>query len=661
MMNFLFELFMEEIPARMQASAVEAFKKAFDDACAHHNVTCFDSKVMVATRRLTIMAHLSAGIPQTLEEKRGPKCTAPEQALQGFLKSVSADQSALIEQEGYWFYRRMIPERQTKDLLKEVLTLTLTTMSWPKVMRYPQSALAWVRPIRHILCLFEDEPQDIHFELLGLKSTNTTYGHRFLSSPHPIVIDKIDRYEQILEQEHVLVDQTKRRSRILECIQNACQEKGLSWVEDDALVDEVCGLVDEPFAYLLPIDASFLDLPECVLTTSMRVHQKYFAFKRGETLAPYFMVCANVKPDQPDVMKHGFQKVLNARLSDAQFFYREDLRVPLDTLTKHYRDTVYHQKLGTLEDKINRLKQHALAKDDPDFVTLIHLSKADLFTQMVQEFPELQGKMGAIYAEKQGIPKNQAIALEEYYKPLSSEDTLPETDYGCQLALMDKADAVVGFIASGLKPTGSKDPFALRRQAIGIIRILMKDRHKTVSHLIDETLKTYPQEYQTARSEILDFMRERFIHFMMSKGYSKSAILLVLDLDQDFNVFFMNHHIPEMDGYLKSSEGEEMNAFIKRLNAFYVKNHPLDVNPIYFKKEIEGEVYDLIRDFEKHKNEDKNDPFIVVTLPEDLSMIIERGHQFLDDVLIHCEDENVKKNRLSLVARFYKCFDFWVH
>jgi len=434
-------------------------------------------------RRLTLVIDgLPATTPDREEEVKGPKTSAPEQALEGFLRKTGLTREQLVERDGVLFAVLSSKGRATTDLISETVDQVVRAFPWPKSMRWGSGTLRWVRPIKRILCLFDAKV--VPFEIDGIESDAVTEGHRFLGSGQPLRVSDFVDYRAQLERNFVLLDVADRKLRILEQAKAACAARGLVLVDDDGLLDEVAGLAEWPTPILGDMDPQFLALPPEVVRLSMKVHQKYFAVRdpSKDGLAPNFLVVANVEAtDGGKALAAGNSRVLSARLNDARFFWDEDQKVGFDAWNAKLSGVTFHAKLGTLAERVERIA--ALAREIAPLVgadadqaeTAAKLSKADLLSGMVSEFPELQGIMGGYYARLAGHPDAVADAVRDHYKPQGPGDTVPTAPVTVAVALADKLDTLVGFFAIDEKPTGSKDPFALRRAALGVIRLVLEN------------------------------------------------------------------------------------------------------------------------------------------------------------------------------------------
>lgn len=522
MPELLLEIFSEEIPARMQQGAARDLERMASERLRAAGLTWEALTTYAGPRRLTLVIDgLPAATPDRNEELKGPKTSAPQQALDGFLRKTGLSADQLVERDGVWFAQISQKGRGTPEVVAEMVDAVVRGFPWPKSMRWGTGTLRWVRPIKRILCVFDGAV--VPFEIDGIRSDAVTEGHRFLGSGAPFSASDFVSYRSKLEAEYVLLDAADRRLRILEQAKAVCAARGLSLVDDDGLLDEVAGLAEWPTPILGDMDPQFLSLPPEVVRLSMKVHQKYFAVRdlSKEGLAPNFVVVANVEAsDGGKALAAGNSRVLSARLNDARFFWEEDQKVGFDAWSKKLEGVTFHAKLGTLAERMERIA--ALAREIAPLVgadadqaeTAARLAKADLASGMVGEFPELQGIMGGYYVRLLDQPPSSASrplppeggepgglysspsgggeprsggggwtpqvrdaiadAVRDHYKPQGPNDTVPTAPLTVAVALADKLDTLVGFFAIDEKPTGSKDPYALRRAALGVIRLVLE-------------------------------------------------------------------------------------------------------------------------------------------------------------------------------------------
>lgn len=482
MPQLLLELFSEEIPARMQAQAAKDLERMAREHLAAAGFLPEALTTFAGPRRLTLVAE---GLPlaqaDRKEELKGPRVGAPPQAMEGFLRKTGLTQDQLVERDGVYMAFIEKKGRPTAEIVAEMVEAIVRGFPWPKSMIWGYKKLRWVRPLKRILCVLDREV--VPFSIEGIESGDVTEGHRFMGEAKPFVAKDFDEYAAGLEKHFVVLDVEERKQRILEGCKTLCFARHLELVEDQGLLDEVAGLAEWPTPVLGDMDPSFLDLPPEVIRTSMRTHQKYFAVKKpGEPgLAPHFITIANIEAaDGGKVIAAGNAKVLSARLSDARFFWDEDRKAGnFDGWLKKLDGVTFHAKLGTMAQRVERIVALAgeiapLVNADPEKAKeAARLAKADLASGMVGEFPELQGLMGGYYAREAGLDPEIAAAIQDHYKPQGPSDAVPTAPLAIAVALADKLDTLVGFFAIDEKPTGSKDPYALRRAALGVIRIVL--------------------------------------------------------------------------------------------------------------------------------------------------------------------------------------------
>src|ERR1700681_1355004 len=496
MPELLLELSSEEIPARMQGKAADDLRRMVTDRLVAEGLVYEGAKAFATPRRLALTVH---GIPprqsDLKEERRGPRVGGPEAAIQGFLKATglaSLDEAKIQRDPKKGdFYIALIekPGRATLDVLADMLPVIIRTFPWPKSMRWGErsarpGALQWVRPLHSIVATFgleTESPDVVKFAVAGIEAGQTTYGHRFMA-PAPISVRRFEDYEAKLLDSKVVLDPQRRRDTILAEAKTLAQAQNYELVEDQVLLDEVAGLVEWPVVLMGSFDREFLSIPSEVIRATIRNNQKCFVVSDPKTgkLTNKFVLTANIEAsDGGKAIIAGNERVIRARLSDAKFFYETDLRTKLEDRLPKFENIVFHEKLGTEAQRITRIERLAgaiaplVGADVEKTKRAAHLAKADLLTEVVGEFPELQGLMGKYYALAQGEDPSVAAASEEHYKPQGPNARVPTDPVSVAVALADKIDTLVGFWAIDEKPTGSKDPYALRRAALGVIRTVL--------------------------------------------------------------------------------------------------------------------------------------------------------------------------------------------
>ncbi|WP_037281797.1 glycine--tRNA ligase subunit beta [Rubellimicrobium mesophilum] len=537
MPDLLIELFSEEIPARMQAKAAEDLRTLMTDGLVEAGLTYSGAAAFSTPRRLVLAVEgLSDQSRAVREERKGPRTDAPEAAVQGFLRSTGLALEQLerrAEKKGEVFFAVIEkPGRAAAEIVAEVLGRVIREFPWPKSMRWGSGSLRWVRPLHSILCLLvrEDGAEVVPFEIEGITAGNTTRGHRF-HAPEAFSVVSFEDYEAKLKRAHVVLRAEERRERIRHDAATLAFARGLEIVEDEGLLAEVAGLVEWPVTLMGAIEEQFLELPAEVLQTSMKEHQKFFSVRNpGTGRIEGFVTVANIEtPDDGATILAGNAKVLRARLSDARFFWENDLRVAtsgMEEWKEGLRHVTFHNKLGSQWERVERIR--ALSQEiapfvgaDPELAAqAAEVAKLDLRSSMVGEFPELQGLMGRYYAGAAGLPPEVAVAAEEHYSPLGPNDEVPNAPVSVAVALADKIDTLTGFWAIDEKPTGSKDPFALRRAALGVIRLLLTGEHRlrivdAYMSSVGEFSERYAARFRAdARTEIM----QAYEHYRTLKG-----------------------------------------------------------------------------------------------------------------------------------------------
>ena len=624
MAELFLEIFCEEIPARMQAKAERDLSEAVLRGLRDAGLSCSNAISMAGPRRLAVScADVPAGSEDVIEERKGPKVGAPDKAVEGFLRGagLSSIDEAEVRSDpkkgGFYVATRTIPGRATPDIVAELIPEIMRNFHWPKSMRTGRGELRWVRPLQRIVCLYDGKV--VPFEVDGIASGDETEGHRVHGRGPFKVTGSQDYISQLSGEGHVLLIRDARRDKIDADAKAICEAAGLELVEDKGLLEEVVGLAEWPVVILGEMDPAFLELPPEVIQLSMRTHQKYFAVRDPKTgnLAPNFVVVANIDAaDGGQAIAAGNRKVLSARLEDGRFFWENDKKTGLEAMASKLAKIDFKKELGTIADKVERVA--ALARElapkvgaDADMAErAARLAKADLVSEMVYEFPELQGVMGRYYAIEAGEDARVADAVRDHYKPQGPSDAVPSEPVSIAVALADKIDTLVGFWAIDEKPTGSKDPFALRRAALGVVRIVLENGTRlpiretiglaewavsadtgriwaaqqnavlseaTVSglkseHLAGEKAKTViglptPEQWQRKQGENLSdlpsFFADRLKQYLRDQGQRHDLIDAVFALGEDDLVLIVKR-VEALADFLGSEDGANLLAGYKR-------------------------------------------------------------------------------------------------
>jgi glycyl-tRNA synthetase beta chain len=561
MPQLLLELFSEEIPARMQAQAARDLERMARERLAAEGLLPEALTAFAGPRRLTLVAEgLAAAQADRHEERKGPRVGAPEQAIEGFLRSTGIGREQMVEKDGVYFAHLHRPGRPTPAIVAELVEAIVRNFPWPKSMVSGVSRLRWVRPLQRILCVFDGEI--VPFEIDGFVSGDLTEGHRFMGTGQAFHVRNFDDYADGLARNFVVLDPEERKERILDAARTLCFARNFELVEDEGLLDEVAGLAEWPTPVMGDMDPDFLDLPPEVIRTSMRVHQRFFAVRDPKSgfLVPHFITVANIEAtDGGKLIASGNARVLSARLSDARFFWNEDRKVRLEDRLEKLKGVTFHAKLGTMYERVERIVALAgelapYVRDDEATKALAmqaaRLCKADLVTGMVGEFPELQGIMGGYYAEKEGLEPEIVDAIRWHYRPLGPKDDVPVQAVAATVALADKLDTLVSFFAIDEKPTGSRDPYALRRAALGVIRIVLQTRARL-------PLRNF------ASDELLAFFADRLKVLLREQGQRHDLVDAVFALGDDDLVRIVSK-VNALEAFLGTEDGKNLLAGYKR-------------------------------------------------------------------------------------------------
>jgi glycyl-tRNA synthetase beta chain len=682
MAEWLLEILSEEIPARMQPGAQLQLKTLAETHLNNAGLGFEEIKTYVTPRRLVLVVQgLSLEIPEKSEEKKGPLVTAPQAAIEGFLKTNAIAREQCVVRptpkgDGL-FILKTIPAQQTYAALPEIALAILKGFSWPKSMRWGAQPTPWVRPIRGLLSLFEGKI--VPFTYAGVTTSNTTYGHRFLA-PGPFTVKDFKEYERELEKHFVMLEWDDRRHFIKKNVAELAEQSNLAPLNDDALLDEVAGLVEWPIALKGTMDARFMDLPREVITTPMRHHQRYFPLENTQgNLAAEFIIISNTKAtDDGKTIVVGNERVLRARLADAEFFWKQDLKMPLVHFNEALKTRLFHQHLGSLFDKVQRLVDLStrLAKTIGANASLVAraalLSKADLASQMVAEFPELQGIMGKYYAQHQGEPAEVAQALEEQYWPKGTDGHLPQAVPSLLLGLADRLDTLIGFFTIGATPTGSKDPYALRRAALGVISLCLAANFKfSIREALMWAYDAYPwadlpapilKPKEEAVAQVWNFLLERFKFFLKDKqGSAYDHVEAVLSVAHDNPSFAdLALRTKALDQLMGGEDGQNLLAAYKRAaNILTIEEekekrpYTGDVREASLETPEEKQLFKELQD-KAPKIEEciANGDFVQAV--QSLAGLRPFVDQFFNKVVVNVEDAKVRETRLQLLALLRK-------
>ena len=638
MSTFILEIMSEEIPARMQKPASTDLMHRLQEELARYdiNFNILAQKFSTPRRIAVKLENVPQNTPTQKQQKKGPRTNAPAQALAGFLKNAGLESIEQCDIESdkkgeYYVANLETKSQRTTDILTQILPNIIESFTWPKSMRSHTSAFRWVRPLTSILCMLDEEI--VKFEINGIQSSNQTLAPRTYTqegtNPQAISLTHADGYENLLHKMGIEGNANNRMIKIKASIDKICTDNQFIWQEDNALLEEVAGLVETPLALLGAFDKNFLTLPKSIIRLSMRTHQKYFALnnKAGELVSHFIVIANQHAPDGGKAIITGNQRVLRARLHDAQFFLEQDLKTSLDAQYGKLAMLVFHQKLGTLQDKVKRIKNLSkwiatqMELNPPRVEQAAGLCKSDLVSQTVIELPSLQGEVGGYLARQQGKDEEICTAIAQHYRPQSIKDDIPSTPLGQALALADKMDSLAGFWSINEKPTGSKDPYALRRAALSVIRIL-KEGNILIPlwHLVGEALKSHNANDEARVQELTGFIVERLNIYMRdheNMPYDVVRALTSWRFSEDHNQHYTYsksrqdyivtscHDMLIFNSFLQTPEGNNLYLAYKRAVGILKSLPPEDyrqlqacaqlLKPVYEPERAEKELLEALR------------------------------------------------------------------
>jgi glycyl-tRNA synthetase beta chain len=670
--ELLLELLSEEIPAGMQRRAIAEFTRLLGNKLAAAEIPAGAMQGYVTPRRLTVIA---TGIPTTqpdhTEERRGPRVGAARPAIEGFLRSVGLSSTDECEvrntgQGEFYFAVANRPGRPAGEVLPDLIKEAISELSWPKSMRYPASALRWVRPLTSVVSLFDGAVLPLALDRIAVGGI--TRGHRFLS-PGEISVANAEDYIARLSGAYVWLDQDHRQQKIQEDLEYAATCTGVALKPDPGLLEEITGLVEYPVVLAGTIDAEFMSLPPEVLATAMRTHQKYFSCLRpgGVPAACFLFVANNRAADGGKAIIAGNERVLRARLADARFFWDQDRRVLLEDRVEALKDRVFHARLGSLRDKVRRMERIAeflvpyVSGADPlGSHRAVRLAKADLSTGMVGEFPELQGTMGRYYALHDGEHPAVAEAIAEHYRPLGPNDACPSAPESVVAALADKIDSLVAFFAIGEKPTGSRDPFALRRASLGVIRLILENNLRLpLAAAFRCAHSCLGPGFTDPTGELLDFIAERLRVHLREQGIGHDLIAAVFAPlgEREDDIVRLLSRVAALRAFLVSEDGANLLTAYRRASNIVAIEERRDacgydgeVDPALLRQDEErllaqrlGEVDRAAGTFLAREEFER--------AMTELARLRRPVDDFFDKVTVNCDDAGLRVNRLRLLSR----------
>ena len=681
MSEFFLELFSEEIPANLQKNARRSLLQNFKDFFEKKNIK-FSKDLSFSTpnRLLILFDGIKPEIHQKEEEIRGPKTDAPEKALDGFLRSNNFQKKNLYQKEndkGVFYFAKKPPKIiKIYDLLNENIPLILDKASWKKSMKWGDFELYWGRPLKSILAVFNNK--NLTFKYHHLQSSNSTFIDKDFEDKTKI-FNNFKIYTDYFKKSKVIIDQNKRKKLIETQLAKISKKKNLIVEINNKLLDEVTNLVNKPNILVCKFDEKFLQIPKEILITTMQFHQKYFhTFDSNGNITTNFLVVANNK-DNKGFIKSGNERVIEARLNDAQFFWEKNKSNNLVKQISKLKSINYFKGLGTYFDKAQRMRKLGaiisdellISKDKVELLTSI--CKVDLLSDIVGEFPELQGIMGGHFAKFQGFDKDISLAISEHYLPVGIDSKTPKKPFSIALALTDKIDTLVGFFGIDHKPTSSKDPYALRRSALGVIRILLENNKEfKLKDLINYSSNLYQEQgfnfsNKTLHKDLINFFIERLKNYMREKNIRPDIIEASINSNGINNVIKVYKKALILNKLINKEIGQTIISCYKRASNILdheLKNQELELSdntdPGLFKNDFEKNLYKKIHDLRKYftsVNKDENYELSLSNLAESKSTLFD----FFDNVMVKDEDKAIQKNRLELLQMLCKTFDNYLN
>jgi glycyl-tRNA synthetase beta chain len=681
MSEFFLELFSEEIPAGLQKNLrvkiFEDFKNLFDEKSIK-----FKKNFSFSTpnRLILVFEGLDKQIKIKSKEIRGPKTSAPEQALEGFLRSNKIDKKDLFkkktEKDEFYFYKTLATSLKTHDLLTEFIPKILSNYQWKKSMKWGEFDLNWGRPLKSILSIFDKKI--VSFKFHHLVSSNLTFLDKDFEDKKRS-FENFKKYKKFFEKKGVIIDQNQRLKIINKSFLKILGKKGLKINENTKLMDEVVNLVDSPNVLLCKFDKKFLSVPEEILTLTMESHQKYFpTFNDKNEITNEFLIVTN-KKDQKGLIKIGNERVVDARLSDAEFFWNKDKTQNLVKKVSELKSMNFFKGLGSYFDKVQRMRKIGGMISDELLISKekVELSasicKTDLTSDLVNEFPELQGLMGGYFSAHQGFDKDISLAITEQYLPIGLNSMVPKKPFSVALSITDKVDTLVGFFGINEKPTSSKDPLALRRIALGIIRTTIENKKNLkINDLLNYSSRLfedqgYNLDNKNLQKELHDFLKDRFRYYLKEKEIRYDIIEATLSSFSLNKLFSSFEKAKCLNKVINSQIGVDINSSFKRASNILdheMKNNKIEINdttdPGIFKSEFEKNLYKKINDIRKYYsnvNSDENCEKSLLILAETKKEIFE----FFDNVKVNEDNETLRKNRLELINMLCKTFQNYIN
>ena len=676
MSEFFLELFSEEIPAGLQKNLREKIFEDFKNLFEEKSIRSKKNFSFSTPNRLVLVFEgLDKQIKIKSKEIRGPKTSAPEQALEGFLRSNKINKKDLFkkktEKDEFYFYKTVASSLKTHDLLTEFIPKILSNYQWKKSMKWGEFDLNWGRPLKSILSIFDKKI--VSFKFHHLTSSNLTFLDKDFEEKKRS-FENFKKYEKFFENNAVIINQNKRLKIINKSFSKILEKKGLKINENPKLMDEVVNLVDSPNVLLCKFDKKFLSVPKEILTLTMESHQKYFpTFNDKNEITNEFLIVAN-KKDKKGLIKIGNERVVDARLSDAEFFWNKDKTQNLVKKVSELKSMNFFKGLGSYFDKVQRMRKIGGMISDELLISKekVELSasicKTDLTSDLVGEFPELQGLMGGYFSEHQGFDKDISLAISQQYLPIGLNSIVPKKPFSVALSITDKIDTLVGFFGINEKPTSSKDPLALRRIALGIIRTIIENKKNLkINDLMNYSSRLYDDQgynldNKDLQKELYNFLKDRFRYYLKEKEIRYDIIEATLSSFSLNELFSSFEKAKCLNKVIKSQIGIDINSSYKRASNILdseMKNNEIEINdttdPGIFKTDFEKNLYKKINEIKKYYSSINNDEDYVKSLSI-LAEIKKEVFEFFDNVKVNEENETLRKNRLELINMLCKTF-----
>jgi len=679
MAELLVELYSEEIPASLQEASVNTFKDLLIKSFLEAGLSFDTFEVFWSPMRLVVCLEGLALKSSDIEiDKRGPRVDANEMAINGFAKGLGINVNELIkidtDKGEFYFYKNIKKGISSSVIIEESIKNIILNFPWKKSMRWGDSNLKWIRPLHNITCVFDDKP--IFFKIENINSNNKTYGHRFIF-PKEIIVKNKKEYVQKLLEANVMVDPILRQSKIISLGNDLANKHNLVFKPEKALLEEVSNIIEYPYLFIGEFDKEYLSLPPQILELTMIKQQKYFPlYNEDKVLSKNFLGVSNIPVDNNNQIIVGNERVLKARLSDARFFFDNDVKNGLEKLSEKLKSIIFHRSLGDMQKKVHRMsfitEKYAdiFEANSKLVVKAAELCKADLCCDVVYEMPELQGKIGSIYAEIQKMPSEVVLSIKEHYSPLGPSDSCPTTPESSLLSLSDKLDSLIGFIAIDMKATGSKDPFGLRRSCLGIIRIILENKIRiSMKNIALDVYETYTTQdiklvlsKEESQTSYIEFIYDRLRVFMKDKGFSQSSIQAVYNVSNFSDILDDFNKIKALDKFINETSGKDFLNILKRVRRILnIEEKKIDsiigikVNQGLFEMEEEKDLYtSQIKLAEEVNNLLKNEKY------EKAMKIFSKNSTFLEkffeNVKVNVDDKEIKNNRLMLLSMIRNTF-----